>query len=95
MTYEDIREIDSIKTDEFLNLNTNHHKSINDSIKLYFEDSDESKISEPVDTQTKYMLYACLNNTKYYLARRSTKLNSNDMLVLTSDKNKDLIEGWI
>ena len=95
LAYKDIQEIDSIKTDEFLHLKTNDRKSIFDPVALHFEDRDESKFSEPVDTQTKYMLYAYLNNTRYYLARRSTRLNSNGVLVLTSNKNNDLIKGRI
>ena len=71
LTYEDIREIDSIDRDEFIELEISEAKSKYDPIVLYFGEKTELQISKPVDTHTEYTLFTYLNNTRYYLARGS------------------------
>ena len=71
LTYESIREIDSIKRDEFIDIKISEVKSIYDPVVLYFGDKTELKISKPVDTNTEYTLFTYLNNARYYLARGS------------------------
>ena len=97
LTYESIREIDSIKRDSFLDLEISGVKSIYDPVMLYFGDKTELKISKHVDTHSEYTLFTYLSNTRYYLTRgiryRTTDYNFNYFLALTSVKNKDIIKG--
>ena len=77
LTYNDIREIDSVKRDEFIKLEISEVKSIFDPVVLYFGDKTELQISKHVDTHSEYTLFTYLNNTRYYLAR-GWKYNTDD-----------------
>ena len=95
LTYESIREIDSIKIDEFIKLEISEVKSKLDPVVLYFGDKTESQISKHVDTNTEYTLFTYLNNTRYYLARgwKYSDRSEQYWLVLTSVENKNMIKG--
>ena len=98
LTYEDIFEVDSIKTNVFLHFKPNELKSIYDPVVLLFEDRNQSNIYEPIDTHTEYRLFTYLNNTKYYLALGSGFKKDDDetlyKIVLNSEEiNRDIIKG--
>ena len=98
LRYDDIKEIDLINRDEFLETEISECKSIYDPVVLYFGEKTELNISKSVDTHTEYTLFTYLNNTRYYLARNSKRKITDDvseryMLTLTSVKNKDTMKG--
>ena len=97
LTFEDVIKIDSVYRDESLVFDISKQNRKFDPIELYFENRDQSKSHEPIDTHSEYTLFAYLNNTKYYLARGKKYAEDdnkeNYMLVLTSIKNKDMIKG--
>ena len=96
LRYYDIKEIDSVDTDEFFESEMSEGKSKSDPVVMYFGEQSEVNISKPVDTNTEYTLFTYLNNTRYYLARGSKwdKFDSEQyMLILTSVKNRDTIKG--
>ena len=97
LTYQSIKEIDSVDTDDFFKSEMNESKSIDDPVVMYFGEQAEVNVSKPVDTNTEYTLFTYLNNTRYYLTRGSQYDTDDDSerykLALTSVKNRDMIKG--
>ena len=96
LTYESIREIDSVGRDDFFKSEMSEGKSIYEPVVMYFGEQAEVNVSKPVDTNTEYTLFTYLNNTRYYLTRGSRYYTDDSewyWLALTSVKNSDTIKG--